>query len=243
MEKKIKIALIGYGRMGHEIEKLALSQGHRVVAIIDHEDHWQQQQHALLQADVAIEFTTPQTAAANLERCFRAGVPVVCGTTGWHNQLPQIEESCRQQQATLLHASNFSLGVNIFFALNRKLAQMISSFDEYVAGIREIHHTRKLDAPSGTAVSLANDIIDNHPGISRWALSDQAPESGLLPIEAIRLEDVPGTHTVSYQGPDDKIEITHTAHNRSGFARGALLAAQWVVGRKGVFTMQDLLKL
>lgn len=242
MNKKIKIALIGYGTMGHEIEKIALSQGHTIVAIIDNAQDWKTRLNDFKLADVAMEFTTPDTAYANIEKCFSLGIPVVSGTTGWSG-LSRIKETCVKFDGTLFHASNFSLGVNIYFELNRKLARILSSFEDYVPHITETHHIRKLDSPSGTAVVLANDIVTINPRLSRWVLSNGNVAHDELSVKAIRLDDVPGTHVISYYGPDDSIEIKHTAHNRSGFAQGALMAAIWVTGRKGVYSMKDLLKL
>ena len=243
MKKHLNIALIGYGKMGHEIKKHAPARGHAITVILDREEDWQANETSLKQADVAIEFTAPQSAPANIERCFKLGIPVVCGTTGWHDQLPRIADLCLQMNGTLMHASNFSLGVNIFFELNRKLAAMMATFDNYRVSMSETHHTQKLDAPSGTAVSLAEDIIRAHPGIKSWVLQEEKQKDDQLPVEALRIENVTGTHTVSYHSAIDRIDIRHTAHNRSGFALGALMAAQWVCDKKGVFTMKDLLDL
>lgn len=241
MEKKINIALIGYGKMGHEIEKMARARGHHIQVIIDREEDWATHQQGLREADVAIEFTTPTSAPENIIRCFQAGIPVVSGTTGWQDQLPRLQEMCLQTNGTLFHASNFSLGVNLFFELNRKLAEMMAGYEDYTPRLNEIHHLQKLDAPSGTAVSLANDLVDIHPRLARWQLTE-TPSKDVLAVGAQRIKDVTGTHTVAYEGTDDRIEITHTAHNRKGFVHGALTAAQWVLGKKGIFTMKDLLK-
>ncbi len=241
MDRKIHIALIGYGKMGQEIEKMAVAQGHHIQVILDREEDWNTHQENLPKADVAIEFTTPTSAPSNIQRCLQAGIPVVTGTTGWHDQLPRLEQACQQYNGTLFHASNFSLGVNIFFELNRKLAVMMAAYKEYIPHLNEIHHLQKLDAPSGTAVSLANDLVALHPQLSHWELT-QAPSEDVLAVRAQRIQDVTGTHTVAYEGTNDRIEITHTAHNRNGFVQGALTAALWVLGKKGIFTMKDLLK-
>ncbi|MFO7978885.1 MAG: 4-hydroxy-tetrahydrodipicolinate reductase [Bacteroidales bacterium] len=241
MDRKINIALIGYGKMGQEIEKMAVARGHHIQVIIDREEDWIDYQPSLSKAEVAIEFTTPTSAPANIERCFKAGIPVVTGTTGWHSQLPHLEQACRQYDGTLFHASNFSLGVNLFFELNRKLAELMAGYKEYSPRLNEIHHLQKLDAPSGTAVSLANDLVAIHPQLSGWELTE-APAENVLAVRAQRIQHVTGTHSVAYEGADDCIEITHTAHNRNGFVKGALTAALWVMGKKGIFTMKDLLK-
>jgi 4-hydroxy-tetrahydrodipicolinate reductase len=240
MSQSLKIAIIGYGKMGHEIEKHALALGHQVVCIIDNEKDWES---FPAKAEVAIEFTTPNTAPKNILRCFNAGVPVVCGTTGWHQHLPEISETCLQKQQTLFYASNFSLGVNIFFEINRRLAALLKSHEEYKPSVTEVHHTQKLDAPSGTAIVIAKEIMEANPHFAGWKLAGTAKEENQIPIEALRIEKVPGTHSVCWEGLADTIEIKHTAHNRSGFAKGALLAAQWVNKKKGIFTMKDLLNL
>jgi 4-hydroxy-tetrahydrodipicolinate reductase len=243
MEHPLRIAISGYGKMGREIEKLATEAGHQVVAIIDSPGDWQRLQQEIKQAEVVIEFTTPSTATDNIERCFQMGIPVVCGTTGWYDNLERLKEKCLQMQGALLYSSNFSPGVNVFFEINRKLAQIMSSFDQYKASIREVHHKQKLDAPSGTAVTLARDILDIHPALSSWVLvQNDKPGEDQLPVEAFREDFVTGTHTVTYTSMIDSIEITHTAFNRQGFVQGALMAASWIRGKKGIFTMRDLLK-
>lgn len=226
--------------MGHEVEKHALKLGHQVVCKVDNEKDWQK---FPAKADVAIEFTTPDTAHQNMLRCFDAGVPVVCGTTGWYQHLPEISKICLQKQQTLFYASNFSLGVNIFFEINRRLAAFLKPYEEYKPSITEIHHTQKLDAPSGTAIVIANEIMAANPRYAAWRLAGESKTENEIPIEALRVENVPGTHSVYWEGQADTIELKHTARNRSGFAKGALLAAQWVFNKKGVFTMKDLLNL
>lgn len=240
MDKPLKIAIIGYGKMGHEIEKQALAIGHEVVCIVDNENDWQ---HFPGSAEVALEFSTPATAVKNIFRCFDAAIPVVCGTTGWHNRLEEVSQICHSKNQTLFYASNFSLGVNIFFEINRKLANLLSDFGQYRPFLSEIHHIHKLDAPSGTAIVLANHIIDENRRFQSWKLLDEKTLESEIPIESKRIDQVPGTHIVTWESNADTIEIKHSAHNRSGFVQGALLAAGWVVGKKGMFTMKDLLNL
>lgn len=247
--KSLSIAIIGYGKMGQTIEKLALERDHRIAVIIDNEQDWHEKSQLLAEADVAIEFSTPQQAPANIIRCFENNTAVVCGTTAWYDQLEKIVALCHEKRGTLFYAPNFSIGVNIFFELNRKLASLLAESSSYHPSITEIHHVNKLDAPSGTAVALGNDIAELHSRIETWKLfenstnNDTVIESHLLPIYAIRQEQVPGTHMVSYNSAIDTIEIKHTAHSRQGFSEGALEAAKWVTGKTGVFTMKDLLNL
>jgi len=241
MSKVLKIAIIGYGKMGREIEKAALAQGHQVVCIVDKETNWEKFPG---KAEVAIEFTTPDAAFSNILRCFEVNLPVVCGTTGWYQNLGQVETICIEKGQTLFYAPNFSLGMNIFFEVNRHLASLVSSFEGYKPSISETHHTQKLDAPSGTAIYLANQLIEQHTGFIGWKLQNEYPsEENIIPVEALRVEGVPGTHVVRWNGTNDSLDIKHTAHNRSGFVQGALLAAQWVWQKKGVYTMKDLLNL
>ena len=236
----VKIALLGYGKMGKEIEQLALSNGDEIVLRAD-------KSHAvsledLKQADVAIEFTQPDAAVKNIRVCFEANVPVVVGTTGWYEELKMVKIECEAKHQALLYASNFSIGVNIFFELNKRLAQLMSKQTVYTVAIDEIHHTQKIDMPSGTAISLANDMLSELPFKNQWQLDEQKnyPQEKLL-IHSHRKEDVAGTHIITYQSFADTIEIKHTAHNRIGFAQGALLAAGWLKGKQGVFTMKDVL--
>ena len=241
--KKLDIALIGYGRMGHELEDLAKQRGHRIHCIIDSVSDWETQREQLKTADVAIEFTTPEQAPENLKKCFQDALPVVCGTTGWQNEYQDVAEYCMQLGGSLLYASNFSLGMQVLFALNRKLAGIMNSLPDYQVNIEEIHHTRKLDAPSGTAVSLASDIMAENPFPGGWILetSTQKAARGQLGIQARREAEVCGTHRVIYRGPFDQIELQHIAHNRRIFAEGAMLAAEWLPGRSGLYSMQDLI--
>lgn len=238
----MKIALIGYGRMGQEIEKIAIDRGHEIVLKIDITNPADLTIENLKKADVAIEFTMPASACDNYRKCFTAGVPVVSGTTGWLENWEQVTNDCIAQQATFFYASNFSLGVNLFFELNKKLAMLMKPFAEYKAEMTEVHHTKKLDAPSGTAISLANDIIAINEKVKGWALAIDAG-ADMLPIEAERRGDVPGIHTIKYESVVDYIEITHSAKSRTGFALGAVLAAEFSVGKKGVLNMRDLLQL
>jgi len=233
----MKIALLGYGRMGKAIESIARSRGHEVVAIIDKDNP----KDSLNGAEVAINFSVPSAAVANITHALNEGVAVVCGTTGWLESRADIESLCATKKGAFLYASNFSLGVNIFFALNEKLAQMMEQHKQYNASITEIHHTQKQDAPSGTAITLAESILP-HTDKNIWALEEDAKEMD-LPIRAERLPDVPGTHTVDYNSETDKISIEHIAHNRDGFALGAVVAAEWVNGKSGIFTMKDVLNI
>jgi len=223
--------------MGKAIESIAKSRGHEIVAIIDKDNP----KDSLNGAEVAINFSVPSAAVANITHAINEGVAVVCGTTGWLDSRADIESRCTSKKGAFLYASNFSLGVNIFFALNEKLAQMMGQHKEYNASLTEIHHTQKLDAPSGTAITLAEGVL---PYIDKntWALEEDAKEKD-LPIRAERLPDVPGTHTVDYNSPTDKISIEHVAHNRDGFALGAVVAAEWINGKSGIFTMKDVLNI
>lgn len=223
----MKIALIGYGKMGHAIEAMAIGRGHTVACTIDRDDPWPER----MDADVAIEFTTPATAVDNIRRCWAAGLPVVCGTTGWDAQRPAVEAECKAGDHTLFAASNFSIGMNIMFALNERLAALMRGKDDYSVAISETHHIHKLDAPSGTALTLRNQIVEN---------GERSADD--IPIESIREGEVPGTHTVVYDSKIDTITLTHEAHSREGLALGALLAAEYAVGNKGVLTMKDLLQ-
>ncbi len=240
----MKIALIGYGKMGKAIEKIAVERGHSVVAIYDSKNIFSAD--AADKIDVAIEFTKPDLAVNHIKKCIDTHIPIVTGTTGWFNQLEEIEAYTEQNNGALLHASNFSIGVNIFFAINRKLAQLISKHPEYQVSIEEIHHLQKLDAPSGTAISLAKGILENNSNLKEWVLEEgktQSFESHQIPITARREPDVPGTHTVKYQSEIDTISIHHEAHSRQGFALGAVIAAEWLFGKKGVFTMNNVLNI
>jgi len=233
----MKIALLGYGRMGKTIEKIALQKGHDVVLRVDENT----EDYDITLADVAIDFSIPSVAYKNISTCLLNNVPVVSGTTGWLDKFDDAIDLCKQNNGGFIYASNFSLGVNIFFELNEQLAKMMKNLSQYQISMEEIHHTQKLDAPSGTAITLAEGIIDNTDKNS-WAL-DVTNNENEIPIIAKRIPDVPGTHTVEYISEVDTIEIKHTAHNRGGFALGAVIAAEWLVGKHGVFTMKDVLGL
>ena len=242
--KSLKIALLGYGKMGKEIEKIALEKSHIIIARIDNSDDWIEQEEQLQEADIAIEFSTPETVLENISRCFKMNLPIIAGTTGWYHEMEKIEEECRIKNASMLWASNFSIGMNIFFKINSILAQLTDKFPEYKAHIHEIHHTQKLDAPSGTAIAIANGIIENSKTLDSWELTNDMKHSSknILPITYERLGQVPGTHKVTYQSEIDELSIKHEAKNRKGFAAGAVLAAEWLMGRKGFYNMGDVLK-
>ena len=230
----MKIALLGYGKMGKTIEKIAIERGHEVVLKIDENI----ENFDLSQADIAIDFSVPNAAFNNITTCFKNKLPVICGTTGWLANYDKAVEICNQENVAFLYASNFSIGVNLFFELNQNLAKMMNPFSNYSVEIEEVHHIQKLDAPSGTAISLAEQIIQNSSKKS-WKLN--RAEENEIPIYAKRIENVPGTHTVSYKSKIDSIEIKHTAHSREGFALGAIIAAEWLKDKKGVYRMKDVL--
>ena len=232
----MKIALLGYGRMGRAIEKIAKNRGHEIVAKIDKD----QIEGTLEHANVAINFSIPDAAVNNIFSALSLKIPVVCGTTGWLEDLKKVTDFTTKNDTAFLYASNFSIGVNLFFKLNEQLAKMMNNQSEYKVNIEEIHHIHKLDAPSGTAITLAEGIIENSKS-SDWSLSTD--KSDEIQIDAIREGEVPGTHTVTYESSIDAISIKHEAHNREGFALGALVAAEWIVGKKGIFKMNDVLNL
>lgn len=238
----MKIALIGYGKMGKEIEKIAFDRGHEVVLKIDVTNPEDLTIENLQKADAAIEFTIPSSAIANYRLCFEAGIPVVSGTTGWLEKLPEVHQLCREKNGTFFYASNFSLGVNIFFALNKKLAELMANRPEYAVEMKEIHHTQKLDAPSGTAITLADGILANIPEKKSW-VNRSTNETSELGIISEREGQVPGTHIINYDSEVDYIEITHCAKSRKGFAFGAVLAAEYSYGKKGILSMNDLLNI
>jgi 4-hydroxy-tetrahydrodipicolinate reductase len=237
----MKIALIGYGKMGKEIEQLAVSRGHSIVLKIDINNPEEFTIGNLSKADVAIEFTSPATAVKNYLQCFEAGIPVVSGTTGWLEQKAEVEEACSAKNGCFFYASNYSLGVNIFFAMNKYLAKIMKEFPQYDVSMTEVHHTQKLDAPSGTAITLADDIISVNPIKTNWTI-DGPKSASELHINPIREGVVPGIHTVKYNSDVDYIEMTHSAYNRKGLALGAVMAAEFSVGHKGILSMSDLLK-
>ncbi len=232
----MKIALLGYGKMGKVIEKIALERGHEIVLRKTSSNTFE----GLTNADVAIDFSIPDVAVCNISECLHTNIPIVSGTTGWLDQYNEMVALCVEKKGAFIYGSNFSLGVNLFFEMNNHLAKMMAKFNQYKVTMEEIHHTQKLDKPSGTAITLANGIIENSKYDS-WTL-EYAKENQIL-IDAQRIENVPGTHTISYISDVDAIEIKHTAFNREGFALGSVLAAEWIVGKTGVFTMKDVLEL
>lgn len=243
MANGLRIGLIGYGKMGKIIEEIALSRGHVITAKATSASPVEDIDFSNI--DVAIEFTAPHFAVKHIEHCVDNQTPVVVGTTAWNEHLEYVKNYVISNGGSLLHASNFSIGVNIFFDINRRLAKLMSSHNEYTGSIEEIHHLQKIDAPSGTAVSIANDILFEHENISSWIHQEnEAPETspGQMAVTSFREEGVPGTHTVRYESQIDTIEMTHTAHSRKGFALGAVIAAEWLVHKKGVHTMQDVIK-
>ena len=231
----MKIALLGYGKMGKTIESIALERGHTIVIKADIGS-----QYNITDADVAIDFSVPEAAFGNISKCLTNGVPVISGTTGWLKDYEKAIDLCKANRGAFIYASNFSLGVNIFFELNKNLAKMMSTLDQYKVSIEEIHHTQKLDAPSGTAITLANGIIEETK-YKKWTLD--TPKSDEIGIIAKRIENVPGIHEVTYESKVDTIQIKHSAHSREGFALGAVIAAEWIVGKKGVFSMKDVLNI
>lgn len=232
----MKIALLGYGKMGKVIERIALERGHEIVLRKSSSSTFE----GLQNADVAIDFSVPDSAVCNITECFATNVPVVSGTTGWLEKYDEIVSLCNEKEGAFIYGSNFSLGVNIFFELNAYLAKMMANLKDYSVSMEEIHHTQKLDAPSGTAISLAEGIIANSE-YTNWTM--ETPAEKQIHIEAKRIENIPGTHSIFYNSAVDQIEIKHTAHNREGFALGAVIAAEWLAGKKGIFTMKDVLSL
>ena len=227
----MQFAIIGYGKMGHAVESAALRRNHQIVCTIDNPTELEARLPQLRQADVAIEFSTPATAAENIRFCLEAGIAIVCGTTGWYDRFDELAALCREKNGTLFTATNFSIGMNIMFALNERLAELMRGRDDYAVSISETHHIHKLDAPSGTAITLQQQIAE---------CGKRKAEQ--VPITSYREGEVPGTHTVCYDSAIDTITLTHEAHSREGLAQGALLAAEWVAGKKGIFTMKDILK-
>lgn len=244
----MNIALIGYGKMGKEIEQIAINRGHQIGLIIDVDNHAELNETSAKQIDVAIDFSTPHSVIANIHQCLNLNVPLVIGTTGWYNELDSITTTCKEKNGSLFHSTNYSIGVNLFFEVNRHMAKLFKKYPQYQLAIEEIHHTQKLDSPSGTAITTAEGILESRPDLNNWTnqliKSNQIPSSvanNELLIVSKREENVPGTHTVSYFNDVDRIDLTHTAHNRKGFAEGAVIAAEFLAGKKGIFTMKDLL--
>ena len=238
----MKIALIGYGKMGKAIEKLALAKGHQITAIVDSQNSIENTNFD--DVDVAIEFTRPELAVKHMNFCLEIGLPIIVGTTAWQNELKIITENVSKYNGALVHASNFSIGVNLFFEMNKKLAKIMEAHPAYKLEMTEIHHTQKLDKPSGTAVTLAEEIIEQNTNYKHWRLaeSNELENEKEFFIHALREENVPGTHLVNYSSPIDSIQIQHIAHTRDGFALGAILAAEWIKNKKGIFTMKDVLQ-
>ncbi|GGB13099.1 MULTISPECIES: 4-hydroxy-tetrahydrodipicolinate reductase [Mucilaginibacter] len=244
----MKIALLGYGKMGKIIEKIALSRKHEIVLTIDHETLHDLTPENLQKADVVIEFTTPASVLSNIEHCFNANVPVVIGTTGWYEKLPEVKQQCIEGNKSLLWASNFSVGVNVFFYVNKLLAKVMNKYPYYEVQVEEIHHTQKMDSPSGTAITIAEGIINNTDTKNEWinvlTTDDSDDDANVAPnqllIESLRIDSVPGTHTVIYDSEVDSIEFKHTAHNRNGFALGAVLAAEWLHDKKGFYSVEAM---
>ena len=242
----MKIALLGYGKMGQIIERFALERGHEIVLKINIDNQDELTASNLRKADVAIDFSTPDAAIDNIYACFDANLPVVVGTTGWYGQLQEVKNDCLQRNNALLYGSNFSIGVNLFFHVNKLLAKVMNNFPAYEVQVEEIHHTQKLDSPSGTAMTIAEGIIDNLDRKSEWVNElvgspfDDVLKKEQLLIESHRIENVPGTHTVVYSSEVDEIEFKHTAHSRSGFALGAVVAAEWLEGRQGFYNITDI---
>lgn len=236
----MNIALIGYGKMGKTIEALAIAKGHRIVLKIQRNNVHELTTKALQEADVCIEFTGPDSAFNMVSACLNAGKPTVCGSTAWLHQLEEAQQLALNNNTALLYASNFSLGVNLFFKINRYAAKLLGRYPQYEVSINETHHTQKKDAPSGTAVTLAEDIIAEHPIKKAW-VKETAQQHNELPIHSERIDPAPGTHLIRWKSAIDTIELCHTAHSREGFATGALLAAEFLANKKGIFTMEDVL--
>jgi 4-hydroxy-tetrahydrodipicolinate reductase len=232
----MKIALLGYGKMGHVIERIALERGHTIVLKKSKNDNFS----GLSDADVAIDFSVPESAYEHIVTCFEHQIPVVSGTTGWLNQYDEAVKICLQKEGAFIYGSNFSLGVNLFFEMSKKLAQLIQPYSGYQVSMEEIHHTQKLDAPSGTALTIAQGIIENS-NFKHWSMEKENTES--LYIDVKRIDQVAGTHKIFYKSEVDTIELSHIAHNRDGFALGAVIAAEWLADKKGVFTMKEVLGL
>ena len=238
----LKIALIGYGKMGKAIESIAVERGHAVVLKINSQNITEFNKENLQKADVAIEFTNPDSAVSNILECLNAGTPLICGSTGWLDHLPEIKKACEEKYGAFLYASNFSVGVNIFFEVNKKLAHLMAGQPEYDVAIEEIHHTQKKDAPSGTAISLAEQVLQEITRKTKW-VNEPSQHADELMITSKRIDPAPGTHSITYSSAVDDIEIIHTAHSRGGFALGAVLAAEFIHDKKGIFGMQDVLGL
>jgi 4-hydroxy-tetrahydrodipicolinate reductase len=235
----MNIALIGYGKMGKEIEKIAVKRGHTIVLKVDVNNKDSVTTNELKKADAAIEFTTPHTVLDNIKKCFDADLPIVVGTTGWYDEFARVKDAAVRGNKTFFYATNFSLGVNLFFKVNKYLAELMNKYPDYEVSMEEIHHIHKLDKPSGTAITLAEQVIEKIDRKSKWSITDMAPET--LFIEDKREGEVPGTHIIKYKSAIDDIEIMHKAHNRQGFALGSVVAAEFLKGKKGIYTMSDII--
>lgn len=238
----MKILLIGYGKMGKTIEQLALAKGHEIVGRIAHDSSEKLTDFTSSQVEVAIEFTHPEAAFENITYCLTNNIPVVSGSTGWQERMPEARALCEEQRGSFFYASNFSIGVNLFFHFNEYIASRMHQYQEYLVGIREIHHLQKVDHPSGTAITTAEGILQSYPNLKNW-VNEVTNRPDALPIVSERTADVIGTHIVRYASDTDEIELSHVAHSRTGFAAGALMAAEWLPGKKGVFGMKDLMNL
>ncbi|MEX2379465.1 MAG: 4-hydroxy-tetrahydrodipicolinate reductase [Vicingaceae bacterium] len=237
----MKLAIIGYGKMGKVIEKVALERGHEIVLKVNRDNADQLRKGELNGAEAGIEFSRPESAVENILSCFKHKLPIAVGTTGWYDQWDSVQKACEENQGALVAATNFSVGVNLFFELNKKLAELMSKRSEYNAVIEETHHTEKLDSPSGTAITIAEGLIEKHSAYQKWE-NQQTETDSTLDVISYREPEVPGTHTVTYDSPIDKITIEHQAKNREGFALGSVLAAEFLVGKTGIFQMKDVLK-
>ena len=238
----MKITISGYGKMGREIEKTAKERNHEIIAIIDSEDDWKKQHANVSSSDIVIDFSQPDVVINNILQCFEIKLPIVTGTTGWDDRKEEIQRICNEQGKSLFAASNFSIGVNIFFEVNKKLAELMGKQESYNVSMKEIHHIHKKDKPSGTAIQLANQIISHSSKIQDWDLAEENNKN-TLPIQSLRAGEIPGTHVVKYTSEVDRITIMHEAKSRKGFALGAVLAAEWLIGKKGFFEMKDMLGL
>ncbi|MGO1520183.1 MAG: 4-hydroxy-tetrahydrodipicolinate reductase [Sphingobacterium sp.] len=242
----MKIVLLGYGKMGQLIERFAIKRGHEVLLIVEEDNRERISSADLQDADMAIDFSTPDAALANINLCFESRLPLVVGTTGWYDRLDEIKEICNRQEQSLLYGSNFSIGVNVFFHINRLLATALNPYKQYDVQVEEIHHIHKLDAPSGTAITIAEGIVEQIDQKDKWINSvegsgvEMIPKANELLIESLRIDEVPGTHTVLYSSEVDQIEFKHTAHSREGFALGAVIAAEWLLGKKGFFQVTEM---
>lgn len=236
----MKFAILGYGKMGKQVEELLKKDQQEIVAIIDNEDDWQNKIEDFKKADVAIDFSMPTVAIANIMKAFQNHVPIVVGTTGWLEQLGYVQETCKELNGSMVYGSNFSIGANLFMEINRRLSVLMNKQSQYSPAMEETHHVTKKDAPSGTAIRLAKDILANVDRLDHWELTEQSDDTSKLPIKANRIGNEPGTHTIVWHSEEDDIEITHQAHNRQGFARGAIQAAVWLTAHSGFFEFQDI---